>query len=168
MTSSASPGTSFPSSSSSSPEPHRLAHKLALSKLGKFERYLAALKENVVIHDPKDIEQARVIEERIGIIERKIARLSFMRTIAYVLLYASLISSLVAGWTWLQYLTRSITFFSSVIGSGVLVLLVVFLTHLIDSHFSDLNLLSSHLIAIYVKHEDEWRPRILEFLEQSF
>jgi hypothetical protein len=142
--------------------------KLRLNKLKKFKAYLSAFKENIILTSAKDIEQVRILEEKMTKIENHIFTLMTLRTIAYALLYASVISSFVAGFSWLREFTLGITLFSSVLGSGVLVVIILILNHAIDSHFSDLHLMASHLIAIYVKHEDEWRPRILEFIEQSF
>ena len=126
------------------------------------------MKQNSKMIAPKDIEQARILETKMGEIERKIKTLMSVKLVAYILLYASLISSFVAGWTWLSQVSQSIAFFSSILGSGVILLSILFLNRVIDSWFSDLHLMASHLIAIYVKNEDEWRPTILEFIEQSF
>jgi hypothetical protein len=121
------------------------SRKLMLEHLGR-------LKAVVRLQSANDRKNAARLETDLDKVVKRHALLSRIRIAIFVLLYASVVSTLVSGLPLLSDVLQSITAIGGLLGVGVLGLVALWLTWRLNRLWDHMVLLYAHLIAIYEKN----------------
>lgn len=129
----------------------RMFNSFPLTKYERIQRYIENLEDNITIknkHDQKIISDIRdLISGRIS----SIRWLSYSIGFLYVLLYFSFVSFIFSDVFFIGEVVNIINVILGVLGTTMIVTFIYLFTRVEDMYYTDLSLLSSHLIAIYTK-----------------
>ena len=85
---------------------------------------------------------------------RKVTTLRIIRNVCFILLYVSLVSTVIGNFMFLKEILEVITLISGIIGSTVLIVIIYLLTKIIEAYVSEAYLEASFIIAIIVKYRE--------------
>jgi hypothetical protein len=126
-------------------------NSLPLTKYERTQRYIENLEDNIVINNPHDKKVISDIRDLISGRISSIRWLSYSIGFLYVLLYFSFVSFIFSDVFFIGDVINIINVILGVLGTTVIVILIYLLTRVEDMYYTDLSLLTSHLIAIYTK-----------------
>ncbi len=129
--------------------------KIGITRHIRIENYIKFLESNIKIAKKKDIETTKDIKKIIKKKIKDIKVLYVLIAISYLGIYFSFISFFIID----LFLSPEFTLLFgqkiSFLGTTLFFILLFISTRLRDLYYEDLNLLSSHFIAIYNKYADK-------------
>lgn len=129
----------------------RMFNGFPLTKYERIQRYIENLEDNIVIKNTHDQKVLRDIRD---LITQRIASLKWITlstSVLYVFLYFGFISVIFTDVLFLGEVVSIINVIVGIIGTTILLILLFILNRIEDMYYSDLSLLTSHLISIYTK-----------------
>lgn len=139
---------------------------LGLTRYKRIINYIDLLDEKITITSQHDLEVVKELKELINERLKAVKVLYIIDTISYFGIYFSFISFFLRDLFLLSevahVLSKAIGFF----GTTLFVVILFFSNRLSNLYYQDLNLLTSHLIAIYNKYEKEENDPLFGKLNQ--
>lgn len=130
---------------------------LTLNPVWRVLRHIEYLEDHVTINHDVDRENFRLLHENIRKTARRLRVYQFIRIVFLLLLYVSFIITIaqtvapVFGWLLEPFVTLA-----SLLGFGVLTLLVLLFSRIIHVMTIDLLIEHSHIVSIAVKHNKDY------------
>jgi hypothetical protein len=110
------------------------------------------MKHVVELKSKVDAENAQRLETELDKVATRHLTLSRVRVVVFVLLYASIISTVGSALPILRDVVQTIAYITGVVGVSVLSILAFYMTYRIRQLYDHMVILYSHLVAIYEKH----------------
>ena len=117
-----------------------------LSKYKRVMSYLSAIEKEKRV---KKTPEVRRLHRKLQYTGYKLRTLETIRTIAFILLYSSITSTIISVVPGFETFSRNIIKFSSLIGSTIFIGVIAVTSKMISLYMLDLQLISSHIISIY-------------------
>ncbi len=114
--------------------------------------HLAELRTKVQLKKKYDRENASALEVQLNKYATRHATLGRVRIFVFVLLYASLVSTLGSISHILGEVINTITYIGSIVGVGILSLIALYITWRMSNIWNRMLIIHSHLVAIYEKN----------------
>ena len=118
-------------------------------------KYIHDLKENVPIKNQTDKEIVDGIEQLAKNIVKKVKIYARFNLAMYIAIYFSFISFFFTDIFIISELATIISRVVSVFGTTIFIFAIYFSQKIMELYYQDLSLITSHLIAIYTKHQKE-------------
>ena len=144
----------------------KILENISFNRVIRTNSYINKLEENVKIRGRNDKKNLKVLKTRLKKITTQYLVLIHARIVFLIILYASIITSLVGNLWFLSTFTESLLTISGILGSAICLLLIAALTKLIDVNVGDMNVVVAHTIAIYTKNDDENHPKFIKFIKK--
>lgn len=114
--------------------------------------HLASVRSAVVVKSKTDAQNSATLEMEISELGDWHSTLNRWRAFVFVLLYASVVSTLSSGLPILSEIVQTVAYIGGFVGVGLLSILALYLTWRINQVWQHMLILYGHLIAIYEKH----------------
>lgn len=131
------------------------------TKYNRIRNYMELLEQNVEISSARDRKNVADIKELATNIIKKVKIYYRINVTLYFAIYFSFFSYFLQDFMLFSEIGILIGRIISVFGTTVFIIAVFFSQKIIDLYYQDLNLLTSHLIAIYTKHQKETIEEIM-------
>ncbi len=128
-------------------------YMIGLTRYVRIENYLNYLDEKIKVTKERDISNIRSIEHLIKERLKTVKSLYLITMICYLGIYFSFVSYMFSDFIILSEITQLLSKLFGFFGTTIFVIGLFFTTRFSNLHYQDLDLLSSHLIAIYNKYD---------------
>jgi len=141
-----------------------LKYKARITPLTRLTKYIDILDKNVAIDDKVDQHKIEFLmaEAKRAIITLRV--FSYVRLFFYILLYASIISGF-GQLLLFEELTNQILGVSAIIGTTFSAGMVLMLNAFVNMYFEHVRTITSHMIAIYTKHDNNPLPALEQYIK---
>lgn len=114
--------------------------------------HLTSIRSTVSVKNKTDAANIATLELELSELDVQHTTLNRWRALVFILLYASVVSTISAGLPVLGEIAQTIAYIGGFAGVGVLSILVLYLTWRINQVWQHMLIIYGHLIAIYEKH----------------
>lgn len=153
--------------------------RLNPTRYNRVMNYIHNLKSSIEIKDKRDKETAEELKEIAKKIIIKLERYYFLNTILYILIYFSFVSYFLRDIMILSDLAIILSKIVGILGTTFFFIAVFFSNKVIELYYQDLNLVTSHIIAIYTKYqkysveesedrEDNYYSEFIKFIKEKY
>jgi len=130
---------------------------LTLNPVWRVMRHIDYLSDHVAIADKVDKENFRILHENIKKTARRLRLYQFVRIVLLAMLYVSFIITIAQTISpWFNLVLGPLIALATIMGFGLLTILVLLLSRIIHVVEVDLLIEHSHLVAIAVKHNKNY------------
>lgn len=128
---------------------------LTLNRIKRINNFVFDLEKSTIVKHKKDLELINEKTAQLKNISKFIETLIIIRFITYVLIYASIASTIVGSLPLFGFIINSVVIVSGFISTTVLIIINMFITKAINAYLIDAQLIASRIIALYSKHETQ-------------
>jgi hypothetical protein len=114
--------------------------------------HLDRVRSLVTLKSKNDKENAALLEAELIELSERHSTLSRFRLIVFILLYASVASTISIGFPVLTEIAKTIAYLGSIAGAGILSILALYLTWRMNMLWQHMLVTYSHVIVIYEKN----------------
>lgn len=132
------------------------------TKYNRIKNYMQLLEDNVEITSKRDQKNVEDIKDLSQKLIKKVKVYYRVNMVLYFAIYFSFISFFIPDVLILSEIGQLVSTVLSVVGTAIFIIAVFFSQKIVDLYYQDLNLLASHLIAIYTKHQKEYIEDIMD------
>ncbi|RME52469.1 hypothetical protein D6783_04605 [Candidatus Woesearchaeota archaeon] len=136
--------------------------RLLFERTSRLRLYIEVLDRHISIKNKNDREKLEQLTQHFKHVHARLIALRVFRDFFYLILYISFVSSILSKVRYFGVVQSIYQAIAELIGTTLSVIAILTLTRLINLHIGNLQSLSSHIIAIYIKHDKTKDDALIE------